>query len=95
VNENLTPSAPDPEKPTIEALQREIEKLRVQLARKSKEADIYRETVYDLYRDQFPYVPMTEEEARELMFGPRAEKSIADLIAEHEQQLGGQPHAAG
>ena len=84
-----TPPAPDPERPTVEALQREIERLREQLARKTTEADIYRETVYDMVRGTYHFTPMTEDEARELMNTPPGGESIRDIIAEYERRLGG------
>jgi hypothetical protein len=92
-----TPTGPDPEKPTIESLQREIAELRFQLARKTTEADLYRETVYDLYRDKIPFTPMTEEEARELMNTPPAPpgESLGDLIADLQRELRDRPHASG
>lgn len=91
-----TPPAPDPVPPTVEALQRELEELRFQLARKTREADIYRETVYDLYRDKFPYVPMTEDEARELMNTPPSPpgESIREILEEYERRLQDGPDAA-
>lgn len=86
---DATPPAPDPEKPTVEALEREIAELRFRLDRKTREADIYRETVYDLYRDKFPYVPMTEDEARELMSTPPSPpgESIREILEEYERRL--------
>jgi hypothetical protein len=84
------PADPTPVPPTVEELQREIEQLRWQLARKTREADIHREAVHDFYRDQLAaYTPMTAEEARELMTAPRGEKSIADLLAELEREAEG------
>jgi len=84
---NPTPG-PDPVPPTVEALQREIEDLRWQLARKTTEADIHRQAVYDFYRDKFPTDPMTEEEARELMNTPPGGETLSDIIAEFERRLG-------
>jgi hypothetical protein len=84
-----TPPGPNPEPPSVEALQREIAHLREQLARKTTEATIYREAVYDMVRDKVSYTPMTEEEARELMKTPPGGESIPDIIAEYERRLGG------
>jgi len=80
---------PDPVPPTVEALQREVEHLRWQLARKTTEADMYRATVYDWLRDKMTEPPMTEEEIRRLLLQPRGETSLADLLAELEREAEG------
>lgn len=85
---NPTP-APDPVPPTVEALQREIEHLRWQLARKTTEADMYRETVYDWLREKMTEPPLTEDEIRVLLLQPRGETSLADLLAELEREAEG------
>lgn len=89
MTEHPTPSGPDPVPPTVEALQREIEHLRWQLARKTTEADIHREAVYHFYRDELAKPPLTEEEIRELLAAPRSEESLLDIIEEYERRAGG------
>lgn len=79
---------PDPV-PTVEALQREVEELRWQLARKTREADMHRAAAYDFYRDKLGYTPLTDEEIRALLLEPRAETSLADLLAELEREAEG------
>ncbi|MFO0799742.1 MAG: hypothetical protein U0804_19905 [Gemmataceae bacterium] len=85
---NPTP-APDPVPPTVEALQREIEELRWQLARKTREADMHRAAAYDWLRDKLTEPPMTEEEIRRLLLQPRGDTSLADLLAELEREAEG------
>lgn len=80
---------PEPVPPTVESLQREIEELRWQLARKTTEADIHRETAYDWLRDKLNEPPMTEEEIRVLLAEPQGDTSIADLLAELEREAEG------
>lgn len=84
-----TPPGPNPDPPTVEALQREIAHLREQLARKTTEAQIYREAVYDMVRDKVSYPPMTEDEARELMNTPPGGETLGDIIAELEREIRG------
>ncbi|QDU24263.1 hypothetical protein [Urbifossiella limnaea] len=85
---NPTP-APDPVPPTVEALQRQIEELRWQLARKTTEADIHRAAVYDFYRDKLAEPPLTEDEIRELLAAPQSEESLLDILEEYERRTGG------
>jgi hypothetical protein len=90
VSEPADPTpGPDAVPPTVEALQREIEQLRWQLARKTAEADIHRAAVYDFYRDKLNEPPLTEDEIRELLNAPRGDTSIADLVAELEREAEG------
>jgi len=69
-------------------LKREIEQLRVQLAKATAEAESYRRAAYSLLNKQVPYIPPTEEELNDLMYGPRG-RSILDIIEELEREGGG------
>lgn len=82
--------APTPERsPGSEAgvtdLQQEVERLRVQLAAATAEAEKYRRAAYVLLNERVPYTPPTEEELRDLLHGPRG-TPLGELIAELERE---------
>lgn len=66
-------------------LKQEVERLRIQLATATAEAERYRRAAYALLNERVPYVPPTEEELRDLLHGPRG-KPLGELIAELERK---------
>jgi hypothetical protein len=73
----------------IEAeLQREVERLRMQLAKVTAEAESYRRAAYALLNKQFPYAPPNEAELNDLLHGPRG-RSILEILEKLERKGGG------
>lgn len=65
-------------------LRRQVADLTDKLARKTAEADEYRQSVFALLNIVDPYVRPTDEELHDMMHGPRGQ-SILDVIAEFER----------
>lgn len=65
-------------------LRRQVADLTEKLARKTAEADEYRQSVFALLNIVDPYVRPTDEELDDMMHGPRGQ-SIMDVIAEFER----------
>lgn len=78
----------DPNNLTPDELRERIAQLERQLARVTKERDLFKQTVYNDLREAVPHTPITLEEAHELMSAPPGEESILDVIAEYKQELG-------
>ncbi|MBA4188674.1 MAG: hypothetical protein C0467_11805 [Planctomycetaceae bacterium] len=77
---------------SVTDLKREVERLRVQLAKASGEAENYRRAAYAMLNQLEPYVPPTEEELHDMLHGPRG-RPILEIIAELEEGLPGKPGA--
>ena len=71
---------------TPEQLKARIAELERELARVQTERDLYKQTVYTEMMASIPYVPITLEEARELMSAPQGER-LADIVCEFEKEL--------
>lgn len=65
-------------------LQREIERLRAQLAATTEEAERYRKAAYALLRERVPYTSPTEAELKDMLDGPRG-RSFGELLDELER----------
>ncbi|MBM3982828.1 MAG: hypothetical protein FJ304_21670 [Planctomycetes bacterium] len=61
------------------ALQREVERLRTQLALSEDEAGRFRRAAYALLCERVPYTPPTDEELHDLLHGPRG-RPIRDIL---------------
>ena len=86
VGETVCPIvSPNGEGVSVADLHREVERLRVQLAKVTAEAESYRRAAYSLLNKEVPYIPPTEEELFDLMQGPRG-RSIRDIIDELERE---------
>jgi hypothetical protein len=79
------PERPAGSEGNVADLKQEVERLRVQLATATAEAERYRRAAYALLNERVPYSPPTEEELRDLLHGPRG-KPLGELIAELEQE---------
>ena len=69
-------------------LRREVADLTEKLARKTEEAEEYRQSMYALLEKIDPYIRPTDEELHDMMHGPRGQ-SILDVIAEFERLVPG------
>lgn len=85
---NSEPDQPSGTHDTVADLKREVEQLRAKLAVVSAEAESYRRAAYSFLKEQFPYVPPTEEELQDLLHGPRG-RSILEIIEELKQEREG------
>lgn len=65
----------------LETLRKENAELREKLARATLEAKLYRDSTNALLAEVDPYVPMTEDEIRELC-DPNDQVPFADILAE-------------
>ena len=68
-------------------LQREIERLRAQLAATTEEAERYRKAAYALLRERVPYKSPTEAELKDMLEGPRG-RPLGELLDELERGTG-------
>ena len=69
-----------------EQLKARIAELERELARVQTERDLFKQTLYAELMASDPYVPMTLEEARELMSAQQGER-IEDIVSEFEKEL--------
>lgn len=79
------PERPDEREGSVADLKQEVERLRVQLAVATAEAEKYRRAAYALLSERVPYSPPTEEELRDLLHGPRG-RPLDELITELERE---------
>ena len=71
---------------TPEQLQARIAELERELTRVRTDRDLFKQTLYAELMASDPYVPMTLEEASELMSAPQGER-LVDIICEFEKEL--------
>ena len=71
---------------TPEQLKARIAELERELTRVRTERDLFKQTLYAELMASDPYVPMTLEEASELMSAPQGER-LVDIICEFEKEL--------
>ena len=76
----------NPTDETPEHLKARIAELERELARVQTERDLFKQTLYAELMASDPYVPMTLEEARELMSAQQGER-IEDIVSEFEKEL--------
>ncbi|MCU0703979.1 MAG: hypothetical protein MUF18_08390 [Fimbriiglobus sp.] len=76
-----------PDNSSAEQLARRVAELEAELLKTKQERDLYRETVYTVFRQHDPYTTPTAEELHDMMHAPRGEP-LADIIAAVERQLG-------
>ena len=69
-----------------EQLMARIAELERELARVQTERDLFKQTLYAELMASDPYVPMTLEEARELMSAQQGER-IEEIVSEFEKEL--------
>jgi hypothetical protein len=71
----------------VERLESRVAELEAALQKVQRERDLYRETVYTVFRQNDPYTTPTPEELHDMMHAPRGEP-LADIIAAAAREVG-------
>ena len=82
--ESIAPLIPPTGESMLSDLHREVERLRAELAKVTAEAETYRRAAYSLLNKEVPYIPPTEEELHDLLYGQRG-RSIFEIVEELER----------
>lgn len=73
--------------PSADDLTKRLANLERELAETRAERDEYKASTYSLLGELFPFVPPTDEEIHDMMYGPRGQP-IIEIIEELERKMG-------